>query len=156
MPERPRILYVLESMIGFRIREQELSIPLQERVVQLMRVEKRMEHLKEEIVALNRKRRGLTVFVVASAVSGGVGIIVGGLFLLRINPPLLHASLSIWAGIGVFLVDYYILRFTRRLQLLVLENESEIARLAVTYDQGLESLSSQVLQEPPATRLPLD
>jgi hypothetical protein len=156
MPERPRILYVLESMIGFRIREQELSIPLQERVVQLMRVEKRMEHLKEEIEALNRKRRALVWFVVASGVAAGVGIIVGGLFLLRINPPLLQAGLSIWAGIGVFVVDFYILRFNWRLQWIVHENEEEIARLAVTYDQGLESLSHQLLQEPPATRLPLD
>ncbi len=156
MPERPRILYVLESMIGFRIREQELSIPVQERVVQLMRVEKRMEHLKEENEALGRKRRGLVVFVVASGVGGVVGILIGGLLLLKSNPAYLQAGLSIWAGIGVFAVDYYIFRFTRRLQWIVHENEEDIARLAVTYDQGLESLSHQVLKEPPATRLPLD
>lgn len=156
MPERPRILYVLESMIGFRIREEELSIPVQERVVQLMRVERRMEHLKEEIEALNRKRRNLVVFVLASVVAGAVGIIEGLLYLLRSNPALLQGSLSIWSGIGVFAVDYYLVMFSWRLQRVVHENEEEIARLAVTHDQGLESLSHQVLQEPPATRLPLD
>ena len=156
MTERPKVLNVLESMIGFRVREQELSIPIQERILQLMRVDRRMEHLREENGALNRRRLALNVFVVASGVVGGVGIVVGGLLLLRSYSFLLEAALSIWAGIAVFLVDYYIMRFTWSVRHIVHEKESDIARLAVTFDQGLENLSHQMLAEPPPTRLPLD
>ncbi len=131
-------------------------MPLQGRIVELMRFERRLENFKEEVVRLHRMRRNLLLFVVGSVVVGFLGAVLGLVGLIDGNLGWIQGVLALWGGISIFIVDSRIVVFVRRLELTVRARTSEIARLTVAFDSELENVSRQVLQEPPQTRRPLD
>lgn len=158
MPERPRILYLIESRVGLRFDEKALSAPLQGRIVQLIRAERRIESLEEEVAGLSRRRRNYLLLLFGSLFVGALGFVLGALSLLRevvIGPGLGPGLLAVLGALGIFDVDYHVLVAERRLRLESQFVLTEIARLSVAFDAEVETVARAVAVEVPEPR-PLD
>ncbi len=156
MPERPKILYLLESKVGLRFDEKKLSAPLQGRIIQLLRAERRIDFLQEDVEGLSRRRRNYLLLLFGSLLVGALGLVLGVTSLLAGYLGTLPALVSILAALGIFDVDYRVIMVERRLRLESQDTLLEIAQLSVAFDAEVDTLARAVAVEIPGTRRPVD
>lgn len=147
MPDRPSVLSIIESKVGFEIVGARLSAPLQSKIIELQRGQARIDSLRFDIESVNGKRTNYLVLLFGTMAFGAFGVILGltGLFQGFLGN--LGASLTIVASIGIFVGDYYIAQIDTRLHSVNLVSITQLAHLSIDFDAQLENVARAVLSE---------
>ncbi len=156
MPRRT-VVGLFESKGDLKIDEAKLSARLKSKIEQLDAMILVLDRLKIDVESINKRGRGHRWFLLFSGCFAGVGLVVGGLGLLQGPLDYLSGAASLSAGLGIALVDVYLLGRVRRMSSVYHHKKTQVEDLQNDLDANLDRVYDEILAElyPPSPRRPV-
>ncbi len=151
---RRTVLGLFESKGGVRIDEARLSARLAEKVEKLNTMLLVLDHLRNEVGQLNKRRKQYRLILLSSLFFATLGLFLGLNGVLTGNLPLFEAAVSLAAATVLLGVDYYLFLHERRVQSTYLRKSTQVEGLAVDLDVSLDGVYDEVLAELYPSRRP--
>ncbi len=151
---RRTVLGLFESKGGVRIDEARLSARLGEKVEKLDTMLLVLDHLRNEVGQLNKRRKQYRLILLFSLFFATLGLFLGINGLLMGDLQLFGGALALGAATGLLGMDYYLFLHERRVQATYLRKNAQVEELATDLDVSLDAAYDEVLAELYPSRRP--
>src|SRR5712692_8529293 len=141
------VLSLFESKGGITIDEAKLSAPLARKMEELDAMLLVLDHLKRELLALNKEGSQFRTLFLASLAAAILGLILGVAGLVEGILGTLQVAVSLTAATGLFVVEIYVLRYQRATRVAVWAKNKQIQSISTELEVRLDSVYDDVLAE---------
>ncbi len=141
------VLSLFESKGELKVDEARLSAPLLRKIAELDAIFLVLDHLKAELFALKKQGRQLRTLFLSSFVAAILGLFLGAAGLVGGALGALQVFVSLVAALGLFVVEFYVLRYQRVTQAAVVQRSRQIQSLSSDLEDRLDGVFDEVQVE---------